>query len=152
MDDSTLVISIDRESLELEPLVLYGHGSEPGLGVSDYTEPAMRPRIGYAPDSEWIHGSQPLSVVWQESILGFNVFPDEAESETEARQWLAVLVQAVGRLRYTVTVTVDDAPPETWVCTAATVSPVGGRTSVNLRDHDPVWEVTIPCQPIRSIG
>lgn len=152
MDDSTLTISIERGSLELPPLVLYGHGTAPGLGVSDYTEPAMRPRIAYAPDSDWVHGSTPLSMVWQQSILGFNVFPAGPVSETQARGWVAELVQAVGRLRYLTTVTVDGAAAETWTCDAGSVVPVGGRDSVNLRTHDPVWEVMIPCQPIRQIA
>lgn len=147
----TLIVSINRASMGGAPeLVLYGHGNLPGLAVEGYTEPAMRPRTTYAPDSDWVNGSMPLSMVWQESILGFTVFADAAASEAEARSWIADLVQALGRLRYPVTVTVGDAAPETWVCGPGTVAPAGGRSRADLQDHNNVWEVTIPCQPIRS--
>lgn len=152
MDDGQLTISIDRASLELPPLVLYGHGTAPGLAVEGYTEPALRPRVAYAADSDWVDGSMPLSMSWQESLLGFSAFPDGAESEQQARLWVAELVQALGRLRYIVTVTVNDAPAETWTCAPGTVTPTGARTLANMRDHDQVWEVSIPCQPIRSIA
>jgi hypothetical protein len=147
-----LTISVDRTSLTLPALVLYGHGTTPGLAVESYTEPAMRPRVAYAPDSDWVDGSMPLSMTWQESLIGFTVFADEATSEAQARMWIAELVRALGRLRYTVTITVGDAPAETWTCAPGTVTPAGGRTLASLRDHDNVWEVSIPCQPIRSIA
>jgi hypothetical protein len=152
VDDGQLTISIDRASLALPALVLLGHGTTPGLAVEGYTEPALRPRVAYAADSDWVDGSMPLSMSWQESLIGFSVFPDEAASEAQARLWVAELVQALGRLRYLVTITVNDAPAETWTCAPGTVTPSGARSLMNMRDHDQVWEVSIPCQPIRSIA
>lgn len=152
MDDGQLTISVERASLALPPLVMLGHGNTPGLAVEGYTEPAVRPRTSYAADSAWVPGSMPLAMTWQEAILGFSVFTDGAASEAQARAWISELVQALGRLRYLTTVTVGDAPPETWTCAPGTVAPSGGRTRANLLDHDQVWEVSIPCQPIRSIA
>lgn len=152
MDDGQLTISIDRTSLTLPALVLLGHGTAPGLAVEGYTEPTLRPRVAYAADSDWVDGSMPLSMSWQESLIGFSVFADAAASEAQARGWIAELVRALGRLRYLVTITVNNAPAETWTCAPGSVTPTGSRTSANMRDYDQVWEVSIPCQPIRAIA
>lgn len=152
MTAPTLTISIDRTSLTLDPLVLTGHIDEDRvLSVSDYQEPAMQPRIQYAPSSDDVSGEMPLGWVWQDSILGFNVFSDASSTEADMRSKVAELVAAIARLSYETTVTVNDAPPEVWTCRPGSVAPVGGRSLVDMRLHNPVWSVAIPVYPIRSV-
>jgi hypothetical protein len=151
-DPTTLTISIDRTSLSLTALLLTGHDDAARvLSVSDYQEPAMQPRIQYAPTSDDVAGEMPLGWSWQDSILGFNVFAEDASSEADARSRVAQVVASVARLSYAITVTVGDADPETWTCRPGSVTPVGGRSLVDLTHHDPVWSVAIPVYPIRSM-
>jgi hypothetical protein len=150
-DPSSLLISIDRTSLSLSPLVLAGHDVTRALSVSDYQEPAMQPRIQYAPSSDDVSGEMPLGWVWQDSILGFSVFAEDADTESDLRGRIAELTAAVARLSYETTVTVNDADPEVWSCRPGSVTPVGGRTSADLQDHTSVWSVAIPVYPIRSV-
>lgn len=133
------------------PLVLTGH-AEPTrfLSVSDYQEPALQPRITYAPESD-VHGDLPLGWSYQQSILGFNVFYEGGSSETVMRAKIAELVAALGRLSFTTTVTVNDADPEAWTCNPGSVTAVGGRTRTDMRLYNPVWSVAIPVYPIRSV-
>lgn len=146
----TLLISIDRTLLSLSPLVLSGSDDANALGISGYQEPAMQPRVSYAPDSGWVDGDAALSWKWQQSILGFNAFPS-ATSEVSARALHAELVAAVTQgLEFPVTVTVDDADPETWICNPGSVVYVEGRDFPDLLRHNAVWSVILPCHPIRS--
>ncbi len=147
---STLLISIDRTSLALAPLVLSGSNDANPIGITDYSEPAMQPRITYAPDSAYEHGSMPLATVWQQTILGFEVSTTEAASEAESRVLIAELLQAISQFSFTVAVTVDGAPAETWTCHAGAMQPAGSRTFADLLRHNPVWSVTIPAYPIRA--
>lgn len=147
---STLTISIDRTSLALAPLVMSAADDETPLGITDYQEPAIQPRITYAPDSAYVSGSRPLARVWQQSILGWEVVTDHAESEDESRDLIAELMQAVSQFAFTTTVVVDGAPPETWTCHTGTLTPTGSRTLSNLENHDPTWSVTIPVHPVRA--
>lgn len=149
---TSLTITIDRSSLGLPPLVLLGHGNEPGLAVSDYTEPAMQARVTYAPDSAYVHGSVATSAVWQQALMSFVVFPDQSVNETQARAWMAELAVALMRLAYQVRVEVNGAPAETWRCDAGALVPAGARTRPDLEDSNPQWAVTIPCYPIRQIA
>lgn len=150
-DPSSLTISIDRTSMTLSPLLLCGH-DDPSrvLSVSTYREPAMQPRINYAPTGD-DHGDTPLSWSYQETVLAFNVFDEGGASEATMRAKIAQLVAALGRLTYTATITVGDADPETWTCRAGAVAPVDDRTSFDLQGHRPMWAVTIPAYPIRSV-
>lgn len=146
---STLLITIGRTSLGKVPLVLSGVDDANPIGITDYTEPAEVPRVAYAPDSNYVHGSMPLSVALQQTIVGFAVCTTAAATESASRALIAELREAVRQFSFTVTVEVDDAPAETWTCHAGSVTPVGSRTTANLRDHDPEWSVTIPAQPVR---
>lgn len=150
-DPTTLTISIDRTSMSLSPLILTGH-AEPTrvMSVSDYVEPAMQPRITYAPTGDG-HGDMPLGWSWQESLLNFSVFLETAASESAARAAVAKVVAAVSRLSYTTTVTVAGASPETWTCRPGSVVPAGDRTTSDLQSHANVWAVSIPVYPVRSI-
>lgn len=149
---STLTISIDRTSLALVPLVMSAANDGTPLGITDYAEPAILPRITYAPDSAYEHGSMPLARVWQDTIVGFEVTTDLAVTEAAARLLVAELRQAVSQFAFTVTVTVDGAPAETWTCHTGTVQPVGSRTFSNIENHDPTWSVTIPAHPVPAIA
>lgn len=149
---STIFISIVRTSLSLGPLVLSGSNDANPLGITDYTEPAVNPRVTYAPDSSYVNGSTPLAVSLQQTIVGFAVCTTDAATEAASRTLIAELRAAVGQFSFAVTVTVDGAPAETWACHAGSVTPVGGRTFSDLLRHNPEWSVVIPAQPVRSIA
>lgn len=151
-DPVSLTISIARTSMSLPALVLTGHDDASRvLSVSDYTEPALQARITYAPDGD-THGSLALGWSYQQAILGFSVFKESAASEAEARAAIAELAAALGRMRYTVTITVNDADPEAWTCDAGSIAPAGGRSFNDLKTHDNAWAVTIPAYPVRSVA
>jgi hypothetical protein len=119
--------------------------------VTNYVEPAIQPRITNAPTSEIIPGDHILRTTWQQSILTFDVVTDVETSEADSRSLLADLRQALAQYRYTATVTVNDAPAETWRCQPGSVAPQGGRSVVDLENYNPVWSVVIPVHPIRTI-
>lgn len=150
-DPTSLTISIDRTSLSLSPLILTGHDDPTRvMSVADYMEPALQARINYAPTGDG-HGDMPLGWSWQESLLNFSVFLENAASESAARAAVATVVAAVSRLSYTATVTVNGASPETWTCRPGSVVPAGDRTTSDLRTHANVWAVSIPVYPVRSV-
>jgi hypothetical protein len=143
---TTLVITISGDT----PLVM--DGSEAGasaLGVTAYTEPAVQPRVSYAPTSPYLHGEAPLGWSYQQTLLSFSVAPIAPASEAAARALIETLRAAVTRMSFTVTVNVNGAGNEVWACHVGSVTPAGGRDSVNLRDHNPEWNVSIPCYPVR---
>lgn len=150
-DPSSLTISIERASLSLSALVLCGH-NDPSrfLSISDYTEPGRQPRVSYAPQSDDIPDT-PLGFTWQEALIGFNVFNENATGESDTRSKIADLSTALARLSYSVTITVNDADPETWTCRPGAVVPAAGRTLTDLQTHGDVWSVSIPAYPIRSL-
>lgn len=137
--------------MSLSPLVLAGHDITRVLSVSGYREPSMQARITYAPTGDQ-HGDMPLGWSYQEALLGFNAF-DEAPGDTEddARAKIAELAAALGRLSYEVTVTINDADPETWTCRPGSIAPADDRTSIDLQTNTNTWAVTIPAYPIRSV-
>lgn len=150
MVDPTLVISIDRTSLSLPPLVFsatYGDGE---LGIVDYTEPAMQPRIRYAADSDYEDGSEPRGRTWQQTILGWDFVTDQVVSETESRALVAEVRAAITPLRFLVEVTVAGAPTETWRCNTGSL-PAVARKRPDLVDHNAVWPLSLPCHPVRRI-
>lgn len=147
---STLIITISRTSLSLTPLVLSGSEDGTPLGVTGYTEPARTPRVEYAPDSPYENGSIPLAVSWPLTIVGFSVVANHAATESEMKAKVAELRTALAQFSFTTTVAVNDAPAETWSCHVGAITPVGGRTSVDLQHYDPEWSVVIPAQPFPS--
>lgn len=150
MIDPTLTISIDRTALSLSALVCSGKRDGSPLLLTDYAEPAMQARVGTSPDSEWVHGSQALSWAWQQTILSFSVMAD-ASTEAAARAVIAELRAAVTQgLNYSVTVSVSDADAETWRCQPGSVTPAGSRSLADMRRPVNVWNVTLPCYPVRS--
>lgn len=149
---STLLISIDRTSLGKTPLVLSGTDDEHPIGITSYTEPTITPEVTYAPDSVFEDGSMAMSVRLPQTALEFSVCTTGAATEADLRAYIRELREAVFRLGYDTTVTVDGAPAETWSCTAGAVAPIGSRDSVNLEHHDPEWSVVIPAHPIPAIA
>lgn len=151
----TLTISIDRTGMagDPDPLVLLAQvgSANTVLGVTGYREPARQARVRYAPPSDFVHGEVALGWTWQQSILAFQVRPFGA-TETEGRAAWAELEAAITRLGFEVTVTVGDAPAETWVCDPGSVTPVSDRTYSDLRYANASWAVEIPCHPVPEIG
>jgi hypothetical protein len=146
---STLTISIARTSLSLSPLVLSAADDATALGIADYTEPAIQQRVKYAPDSDYVHGSTALASSLQQTMLNFDVSTDLAASESAARALIAELRTALGQFSYNVTVTVDGSTAEVWACDPGSVGTVS-RTFENLKSHNAVYPVSIPCHPVRS--
>lgn len=151
MVDPSLVITIDRTSLSLSPLVLSAApGSE--LGIFDYTEPAEQTRVEYAPQSRIVDGATSIGAALQQTILPFS-FLTLVDTETESRALVAEVRAAVKQSpTFEVTVSVSDAADETWTCDPGSVTPTGSRTFVNLTHPRPIFAVDIPCYPIRSVA
>lgn len=148
----TLTISIDRTGMAGSPgpLVLTGaKATTTTLGVTEYAEPAVQARVQYAPTSVWTHGETALGWSYQQSLLAFSVVPVGAD-EDDGRAAITELRAALSRLSFTVTVTVDGAPAETWTCDAGTVEPAGSRTLADLRYNTPTWNVSVPAYPVRA--
>lgn len=148
----SLLISIDRTLLGLPPLVLSGIDDANLLGVADYREPERVARVTYAPTSRHEHGDMPLAMSLAQSVLGFDVFPTAA-TESAARALHTELSNAITQgLEFPVTVTVGDAPAETWTCNPGFIAYPNGRTFVDLRDHNAIWSVSLPCYPVPVIA
>lgn len=144
---STLLISIDRTSLGLAPLVFSADEDEHPLGISGYTEPGRQVRVSYMPDEDNVHGSEPVAWSWQEGLLSWETFP-AAASEAASRALFTEVVAAVTQWSFPVTVTVADAAPEVWSAHPGSAVLSGGRTVDDLEAHDPAWVITIPVHPI----
>lgn len=149
---ATMTVTIDRSGMAGSPadLVLSGKISDgTALGLLDYQEPALQPRIRYAPSSDYVHGDLPLAWSWQQSVMSFAVMPINPANETAAQAALDDLTAAISRLTYAVTV-VKSGVTEVWTCNAGSMSPAGSRTRLNLTRNIPVWSVSLPCYPVRS--
>lgn len=144
-------ITIVRTSLGMADLVI--DGSENGitdLALVGFTEPAMRAEVAYAPDDMFTHGSVPLGWRWGQTALNFDVSPLGAVSETEARALHAELLAAITQWRFTLHVDADGAPRESWTCDPGAISPSGPRTASDIEHSNPVWECSVPADPVRS--
>lgn len=144
-------ISFDRTGMDPdEPLVIKNDGTTP-LTLVAYREPAIQTRVRNAPTADDTHGEQDLAWSYQDTLMLFSVAARDAPSEAFARAAIAELVAAISRLAYPVAVTPNDAPVETWRGKQPiTVSPGDARLYHDLRDHDPVWNVSCTCYPVRS--
>lgn len=137
--------------MSLSPLLLCGHDNPSRLlSVSGYREPGLQARISYAPTGEG-HGDIPLAWSYQQTLHGFNVFDELGTTEADAREKVAELAAAIGRLSYSITVTIDDADPETWTCDPGSIAPADDRSYTDLVNHNNIWAVQIPAYPIRSV-
>lgn len=147
MTDPTLLITIDRTSLSLSPLVLSGSEDGNDLGVTSYQAPALQARIGYAPDSANIDGSEAISAAWQQSLMSFNYVADRAADETESRASYAEVVAALAQFEYLVTTVENGAPAQIWTANRGSIAPPQ-RSYGDMVSGQPVYAITIPVYPI----
>lgn len=147
---STTLITIDRTSLTLDPLVLSADADGTPLGVTGFAPPGKVARITYAPDHPDMDGSVALSATWQQALLGFNVVTDQAPDEATVAAQIAELTAALSQFSYLVTTQVGNAPAEVWSAQRGSIALASsdGRAFMDLRDHNPVYSVTIPVYPI----
>lgn len=141
-------LSIDRTSLSLPPLFIASDRST-DLVLTSYTEPPLVTVVRYAPTSNDIHGEIALGWRYAQTGLAFTVAAPDPQSEQTARTAIEDLAEALARLNYGITESIDDAV-RTWSCVAGSIVPTGPRTYRNLLDHRPQWQVTIPAYPIPS--
>lgn len=149
MTSPTLTVSIGRTSLSLSPLVFSGTVDGNVLGVVNFQAPAYLPRIKYAPDSDDVHGSEPISWAYQQGLLSWDWMRDRSTSETQVQAARDEVRAALAQFSYTVTTQVSGAPAEVWAANPGTLTPPA-RTYVDLAYLVPVFVVTIPVYPIAS--
>lgn len=141
-------LSIDRTSFVLSPLLIASDRST-DLVLTSYTEPSLVPAVTYAPSSAYQHGETALAWKYAQTGPAFTVGPSDASSEQAARTAITELAEALARLDYALTETIDDTV-RTWQCLPGSVVPTGSRTYADLRRLRPTWQVTIPAYPIAS--
>lgn len=147
MTDIPVQVSIDRTLLTLSPLVIKSDRTT-SLTLVGYREPARQKRMNYSPGSDYLHGETLLSWAYQQALLVMRVAAQGAATEQDARDAVAELETALEQFHFDVAVTVNDASAVTWRCDPGSVVPADDRQYVDLRDHDPVWNVSIPCYPV----
>lgn len=153
--DTSLVISIDRTSMAGSPaaLVFRGTRGSGSYGITEFTEPAEAPLTRYATHSDYDDGDEPRGATMLNSILGWDFTTDVAATEAASRLLIADVRAAIRRLRYPVTVTVAGAPAETWLVRGyGTLTPPGPRSYADLKGHNPVWSLSLPVNPNRTIA
>lgn len=149
MTDPTLTISIDRSSLpgSLAPLVFSAALDATPLGIVGYQPPADVPRYAYAPSSADVDGAELVAVAWEHTNLGFDWVADEAASEADVQTAYLEVRAALEQFSFPVTTQVDGAPAQVWTADRGGMNP-SPRTYEDLLNHNPVYSVTIPVQPI----
>lgn len=146
MSEPTLTISIDRTPLEKAPLVLSGvDGDGNPIGVMNFQEPGLIPRVTYAPSPVYTHGEVPLAWSYQQGLLSWDSFPD-ATTEAAAEFLYGELVEALTQWPSFPVTIVQSGVTKLWTCHVGSVQPEA-RTRANLTDHDTVWAVSVPCYP-----
>jgi len=152
--DTSLVISIDRTGMAGSPaaLVFRGTRGTGSLGIVGYTEPAEEPLNRYATKSDYDDGQEPRGATMLNSILGLDFTTDAAASEAASRLLIAEVRLAIRRLRYAVTVTTAGATAEVWAVRGyGSLTPAGPRSYADLKGHNPVWSLSLPVNPNRTI-
>lgn len=151
MTDVAILITISRSVAAggPDPLVLSGTIDSNALGVTNFARPGLNARITYAPDSRYFDGSEETAVAWDQSILPFAWFPDQAEDETDGQAAFWEVAAAIAQRRYDVTTQVADAPAEVWRAKRGSMSP-DPRSYSDLVGNNPVYAVQIPVHPIPS--
>lgn len=148
--DIPVTVTIDRTSLSKAALVISGANDGTTLGLTACQPPSKVARITYAPDHPDMDGSVALSATWQQALLGFNVVTDQAPDEATVAAQIAELTEALSQFGYLVTTQVGNAPAEVWSAQRGSIALASsdGRAFSDLRDHNPVYSVTIPVYPI----
>lgn len=147
MSDIPIRIEIVRPSMT--PLVFRNDRSTP-LTLVGFREPDRQSRVTYAPSSRWEDGEIPLAVSLNQSLLRFSVAARGAASEAAAKNALIELDNAATGFAVAVHV-VWEGLTEVWTCHAGSRAPADDRTYSDLRDHDPVWDVSLPCHPVPTV-
>jgi hypothetical protein len=148
-----VVISIDDTGVvgSIADLVFSATPGVGELGIVEFREIASEANITRVGGAGNIHGEGvPTEWSYQEANLAFSFVTDASATEAESRALLATVRAFLGRLRYSVTITVSGSTAETWVGYAGSLTPASGRSRNDLEDSNPVWNVVIPCHPIRS--
>lgn len=150
MIDPTLTITIDRAALSLSPLVFSGSLDGTALGVVEYAPPAEQVRVLYMPDSDHVHGSEPLGGSLQQSVLPFSWMRVGAAEESEIQAAFAEVGAAIRQaVEYTVTTQVSGAPAQAWRATFGSQQLDATRRSrFSMKALVPVYAVSIPVYPI----
>lgn len=145
---TTVSVSIDRTSLELDPLVIGGTGSDTfTLTESGLGRPGVTPRATTAGDSPWVHGSVTVAAVREQSALPLEVLV-QADSDALLEAAIAELDAALWQFAYTVTVTVGGVG-QVWAADPAAWSTAGdARRWAYAARFIEVLTVTIPVHPI----
>jgi hypothetical protein len=148
-----VVITIDDTGVVGAPGDLV-FSATPGVGefgIVEFREIASEANITRVGGAGNIHGEGvPTEWSYQEANLAFSFVTDVSATEAESRAYLATVRAFLGRLRYSVTITVSGSTAETWVGYAGSLTPAAGRSRNDLTDSNPVWNVVIPCHPVRS--
>jgi hypothetical protein len=147
MTTGLIAVRIEIERPSTDRLVIKNDRTTP-LTLTSLREPARQSRVGYAPTSDWQDGEAPLSVSWQQSLLGFDVAAREAATEALAQAYIDELAAAVHPLEVVTHVFYEGGLERIWRGHGGSVAPTVDRDYVNLRDHDPVWSASLPCHPI----
>lgn len=150
--DPTLVITIDCAGMtDPTDISFYGQLGAGELGVTDFPEPVVEPLNRYATQSDYEDGQEPRGATMLNTLLAWDFVTDLADTEQESRLLIARVRLAIRRLRYAVTVTVVDADPEVWQVKGYGSLTPPSRTLANLTNHDPVWGISLPVDPNRTI-
>ncbi len=143
---SDIPIRVEVHPLTGDPFIIRNDRST-ALTLVGIREPARTTRVTYAPTSDFEDGDIPLAVTRGLSALQFAVAARDAESESAAQAALAALDDIVLALSVAVHVVWHDHT-QVWDCHAGRRTPASDREFADLRDHDPVWSVELPCQPV----
>ena len=143
-------VSIDRSSLSLAALILSSTPTDTYvLTAEGLGRPAISRRNTYMPNNPFIHGSELVGSVKEQSTLPLEVL---IQSDTAANldAALTALADALDQFSYNVIVTIDGVA-KTWACDPANYGPtdnlVKGERQAQFVD---VWSLTIPVYPIPS--
>ncbi len=139
-------ISIEIPRSVGDPLIIRNDRTTP-LTLVGFREPARQSRVRYAPTSDWADDEMPLSLSRQQSLLLFEVAARDAASESAAQVAYAELDAATFSLSVPVHVVWHDHT-QVWTCHAGSRTPIADREYVDLRDHDAVWAVSLPCRSL----
>lgn len=148
--DPGLRIKVLRTSLSLPELVFQGTRIEGTLGAIQLSPPARQSRIGYAPDSGNIHGSEPISWSEQQSILGWSWFDDYADDESANQASFDEVWAAITQFpEYLIKTKVSDAAEQVWKAQPGSMNlAANSRTFFDLTSGHPVYAITVPVFPI----
>jgi hypothetical protein len=144
---SMATVSIDRSSLTLAALVIADDGATYQLTKDGLGEPGISWRTTSMPDSQDVHGSEPLSHVKEQTSIPLEVMV-KAASSSALKTAVTALKKALSQFSYPVTVTVDGVA-DTWSASPASWSR-GTVQPGQVAQFFTVLTITIPVYPIAS--